>query len=115
MNRARDLPAAVQWHEGMLLAPQHFQQLAFRQEELLHYHTRLASPFHWGVQSIRIDMSLLGQNIIRVLEVDAVMPDGLVVSHRPEHHELQVDLGPLMEEARRGRILVHLAASADKR
>lgn len=37
MRHADDLPAAVQWHEGMLLAPQHFQVRALRQEELLHW------------------------------------------------------------------------------
>ena len=42
---ASDIPEAIQWHEGMLLAPQHFQQLAWRQETLLHYATLAASPF----------------------------------------------------------------------
>ena len=30
MKRAKDIPEAIHWHEGMLLAPQHFQQFAAR-------------------------------------------------------------------------------------
>src|SRR5436190_1813629 len=46
---AREVPGAIQWHEGMLLAPQHFQWLSLRQETLLQYHASAISPFHWGV------------------------------------------------------------------
>jgi type VI secretion system protein ImpJ len=115
MSRALDLPAAVQWYEGMLLAPQHFQQLAQRQEELLHYRTGLASPYAWGVQSIRIDPVLVGQGVLRVLELEGVMPDGLVVSHGPGDADLQMDLRPHLEEAKRGALRVHLVVPADKR
>jgi type VI secretion system protein ImpJ len=115
MTRARDLPAAVQWHEGMLLAPQHFQQLSLRQEELIHYHASLIAPFHWGVASLRIDAALLGQGVLRVLELEAVMPDGLVVSHRPEDEDLQIDLTAFVPELRRGSTLAHLVVAADKR
>ncbi|MBN2124458.1 MAG: type VI secretion system baseplate subunit TssK, partial [Deltaproteobacteria bacterium] len=59
MIDARDLPEAIQWHEGMLLAPQHFQQLSLRSEELLNYFTMMFNPFYWGVRRIRVDESLL--------------------------------------------------------
>src|SRR5262249_28543467 len=49
---ARDLPAAIQWYEGMLLAPQHFQQSSLRQEALLAYHLAALSPYHWGVSRL---------------------------------------------------------------
>jgi type VI secretion system protein ImpJ len=116
MIHARDLPAAIQWYEGMLLAPQHFQQCALRQEELLHYHASLIAPFHWGVRSIRLDLPLLGQGMLRVIELEAVMPDGLIVSHRAEEEEdLRVDLTSFAEEAKRSAIPVHLVVPADKR
>jgi len=59
MIDAHDLPGAIQWHEGMLLAPQHFQQLSIRYEELLHYHLMMISPFHWGIRRLKIDQVLL--------------------------------------------------------
>ena len=43
-KRARDVPDAIKWHEGMMLAPQHFQQMALRGEQLLVYHVAAAAP-----------------------------------------------------------------------
>jgi len=103
MTRAADIPLAVQWSEGMLLTPQHFQQQALRFEELLHCHTRLLSPFHWGVTHLTYDRVLLVDGTFRILELQAVLPDGLVVSHPPadsdrgldpEEPELELDLRP---------------------
>ena len=77
--RACDVPEAIQWHEGMMLAPQHFQQLALRQEGLLAYGLRSAAPFHWGLHRLRYDPAALGEDILRITEIEAVMPDGLTV------------------------------------
>ncbi len=110
---AHDVPAAIQWHEGMLLAPQHFQQLAQRQEALLHYHTAVTSPYHWGVRHLKIDPVLLVDGVFRVLELEAVLPDGLVVSHFPDDSpDLAVDLGPSVERLMAGPLPVHLAVVA---
>ena len=76
-----DLPAAIQWHEGMLLAPQHFQQASARHDAHLHYHARRIAPFHWGVRRMEIEDKLLPDGIFRVEELEAVLPDGLVVRH----------------------------------
>jgi len=46
MTVPKIVPAAVHWHEGMLLAPQHFQRAALRSEALQAYHITAASPFH---------------------------------------------------------------------
>jgi type VI secretion system protein ImpJ len=81
---AADVPPAIQWHEGMLLAPQHFQWQSQRQEALLHYHSAAMNPFHWGVRHLRIDPVLLVDGTLRVLELEAVLPDGLVVSRLPD-------------------------------
>jgi type VI secretion system protein ImpJ len=110
---ARDLPEAVQWHEGMLLAPQHFQQLAHRQEALLHYHAGMISPYHWGVRHLKVDPVLLVDGVFRVLELEAVLPDGLVVAHFPEQGpDLSVDLTAEAERIRQRPLPVHLAVVA---
>ena len=83
MTEPRDsskITEAIDWHEGMLLAPQHFQQLALRQEELLHYHAAALAPFHWGVLRRDIDTAALTEGLLRVGGLEAVLPDGLVVS-----------------------------------
>ena len=104
---------AIQWHEGMLLAPAHLQQLALRQEELLRYHAFALSPFHWGVRRLAIDPALLIAGTYRVTELEAVMPDGLVVSYRPgAGPALELDLAPHVEEARLKPLTLYLAVPA---
>jgi len=75
------IPEALQWCEGMLLAPQHLQQLAQRAEGLLYYHIRTATPYVWGVRRLEIEKALLASGIFRVRALEAIMPDGLVVSY----------------------------------
>src|SRR5258708_36464981 len=65
----------------MLLAPQHLQQLAQRAEGLLYYHIRTATPYVWGVRRLEIEKALLASGIFRVRALEAIMPDGLVVSY----------------------------------
>src|SRR5262245_10841696 len=111
--QASEIPAAVQWHEGMLLAPQHFQQLAWRQEALLHYHTLAAAPFYWGVRHVRVDPVLLLSGTLRVVELEALMPDGLLVTHAPHVAEgLEIDLTLYTEVIRQAAVTVHLAVPA---
>ncbi len=109
---AADIPLDIQWHEGMLLAPQHFQWHGRRQESLLHYHSVTISPFHWGVRHLRIDPVLLVDGTFRVRELEAVLPDGLVVSLRD--HEvpgLAADLTARLDDLRQRPLTVHLAVS----
>lgn len=90
---ADEIPNAIQWHEGMLLAPQHFQQSACRQEMLTQYSTLLAGPYCWGVRRLAFDGKLLPAGTVRVLDLEAVMPDGSVVAHRhSEKQELMLQL-----------------------
>lgn len=106
-----DVPAAIQWQEGMLLAPQHFQWLSRRHESLLHYHAVAISPFHWGVHHLRIDTAQLVDGTFRVRELEAVMPDGLVVSRAGDEADLSVDLAPRAADMRQRPVTVHLAVA----
>ena len=76
MSDARDLPDLIQWHEGMLLAPQHFQQADLRSEGLLHYHTSVGAPFHWGIRRLQIDGRALASGIFHVSEIEVSCPMG---------------------------------------
>ena len=109
----RQVPAAIQWHEGMLLAPQHFQQLALRQDGLLHYHAATVSPFHWGVRHLRLDPVLLVEGTLRVTALEAVMPDGLVVTHDAGvPGGLEADLTPWTDAMKAAPVRIHLAVPA---
>ena len=79
---SRQIPEAIQWHEGMLLAPQHLQQLSQRSESLVHYHLHSVTPFFWGIRHLEIDQKRLTTGVFWVVKLEAVMPDGLVVSHQ---------------------------------
>ena len=99
---ARDLPEAILWHEGMMLAPQHFQQQTARFDQLLAYHLRLASPYHWGVVHLEFDRVALVSGVIRLIELEAVLPDGLVVHHTVER--------PLLKD----RVITEYAAAGSQ-
>lgn len=107
------LPDAIQWHEGMLLSPQHFQQAAARGEILLQYHTAAIAPFHWGLRRFACDQNSLISGLLRITELEAVMPDGLVVTYDPsQDEELTLDLTPYGEEMRVEAMQIHLAVAA---
>ncbi len=102
------LPDPIQWYEGMLLTPQHFQQWWLRQDALLHYHTSRLSPFPYGVTRIEIDRAMLVVGVFRVLALEAVLPDGLVVMHPLGGGEdLQITLQPHADRLKQGPMTVH--------
>jgi len=74
-----DLPELIEWHEGMLLTPQHFQQFAARSELLAQFMFTQCGAFRWGVIELKIDQAALSGGILRVLNLEAVMRDGLLV------------------------------------
>jgi type VI secretion system protein ImpJ len=111
---AAKLPPAIHWHEGMLLAPQHFQTASLRNEALAYYHTAAASPFHWGLMELDRSFS---DGILSVNSVEAVMPDGLLVRY-PELGEiaregdLSIDLNKLKKDMKEGKQTVYLAVTS---
>ena len=50
LHRAAPITDRVEWHEGMLLSPQHFQQFSARMDTLVAWQTLAAAPFAWGVR-----------------------------------------------------------------
>ena len=93
----------------MLLAPQHLQQLSQRNESLVHYYLHTIAPFFWGARQLEIDQKLLTTGVFRVLKLEGVMPDGLVVSHRSEGGpDLQVSLQNVQHQP----VTIHLVVPA---
>ncbi len=91
-----DLPELIEWHEGMLLTPQHFQQLSARNELLTQFLTTLRSPFGWGVIDLKIDEAALSGGTLGILSVEAILPDGLLARGGSERGEkLELNLGAL--------------------
>ena len=126
MEQARDprkMPEAIQWHEGLLLNPQHYQQWSWRQEFLPAYHVQAAHPFPWGLRTLRINESLMGSGIFRVEELEAILPDGLVALHPlSEAAPLEIDLNEQADEIKaraldplKTSLTIYLAVSARDR
>ena len=74
------IPDAIDWHEGMLLSPQHFQLMVQRYEALLSRQISTLSPYHYGFTNLLIDRARIHEGFLQVRSLDAIMPDGLIVS-----------------------------------
>jgi len=112
---AYEIPDAIQWHEGLLLTPQHFQQLSSRHEALVQYGTSLIAPFCWGVRRFKHHAISLPAGKFRVLELEAVMPDGLVIVHgfaSGRDDVLEIDLTKYAEQMSYRGALIHVAVAA---
>jgi type VI secretion system protein ImpJ len=97
----------------MLLAPQHFQQSAARQEMLVQYSALLVGPYCWGVRRITMDSKTLSTGNLRVLQLEAVLPDGAVVSFNHDtDDELSIDLTPFANDMRAAEMTVYVALPA---
>ncbi len=108
---ASNVPLAIQWHDGMLLSPQHFQEADRRNERLLAHHMSHVSPYHYGIISLRLAEGTLVSGLFRVEELEAIMPDGTVVYYEAGQGkpDLSIDLRPHAATARSAPITVSLA------
>ncbi len=86
----------VQWHEGMPLAPQHFQLNDSRYQSILSFLLESAGSHNWGLTLIDIDQLLLAKGVFRVQSVQGVLPDGSVVNYEEHAQAPKLDL-PLDE------------------
>lgn len=84
------LPDAVCWHEGMQLLPQHFQLQGLRAEALVAHFAKACNPWFWGVTHLDIDPSALSAGHVRLLALQATLPDGLPIN-------VQAGVGPMLE------------------
>jgi type VI secretion system protein ImpJ len=94
----------------MLLSPQHFQQMELRNQQILNYHLHRLSPFYWGIHHFKLDPVVLSAGLIRLLEIDAVMPDGLIIHrHTDSDAPLELDMTAFKEDLTKGEMTVYLA------
>jgi type VI secretion system protein ImpJ len=109
---ARDIPEAIQWHEGMLLTPEHFQQMNLRAEMLVGY-SLACTPYLWGVRQFQWDSNLLASGLFAVTALEALMPDGLVAM-LDEPGALKLDLKPFVEQMKQAPVPVCLIVPGRK-
>ena len=71
----------IAWHEGMLLAPQHFQQESARVDALVAWQALAAQPQAWGVRRLVIDEARLAGGLLRISLLQAILPNGAAVCY----------------------------------
>ncbi|MDR2417318.1 MAG: type VI secretion system baseplate subunit TssK [Holosporales bacterium] len=112
----RPIPLAVQWHEGMLLSPQHFQQTAIRTENLIHHHFQLSRPDGYGVCDFKIDSAALSAGTVLLLHLEALTPDGTLIQYDATQQEDKVfyDLKPLLQIAGNEVLRLYVAVAKQR-
>jgi len=75
-----DYVQRVLWHEGMFLAPNHFQQAERHQRDRLARLGRFIRPHLSGLASLEIDREALSSEHFGVIAATGVLPDGSVVA-----------------------------------
>lgn len=105
----------IQWHEGMLLTPQHFQQESARVDALVGWQALAAQPAAWGVRRLAIDEARLSGGKLRILALEAILPNGMAVAHdgrQAQDFVLELDLAPYAQAMEQGDLPVYLAVGA---
>ncbi|MCC2604024.1 type VI secretion system baseplate subunit TssK [Planctobacterium marinum] len=121
MKNISVMPDPVQWFEGMLLSPQHFQQNNIYLEQAMFHQLQRTNPFYWGVCELEIDQDAVTFDQLIVNKVHAVMPDGTVVKHALSQQQameseglkqLSIQLSEIPEIEPQKPFYVHLAIPA---
>lgn len=81
----------IQWHEGMLLSPQHFQQESARVDALVGWQALAAQPLAWGVRRLQVDEALLTNGMLSISVLEAILPNGMAV----RYHAAEAQGAPL--------------------
>jgi type VI secretion system protein ImpJ len=66
----------IQWHEGMLLSPQHFQQLDNYTQYLFGIFASSCSVGFYGIHELKLDTAALVSGVVRLLKASGIFPDG---------------------------------------
>ena len=110
MTYVRKIKNAVQWHEGMLLRPQHFQQADRRIEHLFSYYLGTMSTHPWGVLEFSYDKAALVTGLVRILDLEAVLPDGLALSlHQGAGENLSLNLASYDEDLKKRPMTLYIS------
>ena len=107
----------IQWHEGMLLSPQHFQQESARVDTLVAWQSLSGNALAWGVKHFDIDESLLANGLLRLSSLEAVFPDGTPFVFHAENddgHELELQLADWEDALSVGELNVYLALGINR-
>lgn len=92
------------------MLPQHFQLQALRNETLSTALVQCANPWFWGVNRLQIDDAALCAGSLRILHLEAIMPDGTPIRYDiSDDSPLEFDCARLLPAAPDSEHLLWLA------
>ncbi len=106
-----ELPEPVQWSEGMLLSPHHFQQNHIYWEAQMQHQMGWIQPNFWGLIEMAIEnQSSLAGGLVIIKSLKAIMPDGLIVKYsETSGYDLRIDLSALAAPSGSFEFTIYLA------
>jgi type VI secretion system protein ImpJ len=106
----------VAWSEGVLLLPQHFQQLDRYHESLLAARLDAIDSLNWGALHVELDERALQQNQVSLTAFEGIMPDGTPVVVRSLAGQQPPKQRPLLEHFQPAQksLLVYLAVPRER-
>ncbi|OLS60868.1 type VI secretion system baseplate subunit TssK [Pseudomonas putida] len=105
-------PDVVCWYEGMQLLPQHFQLQGMRAEAIAAHLARAANPWFWGVTQLSWELPALVAGKLRILSLEATLPDGMPISLEAGEGGLpEFDLAEVVAAAPDAAVTLYLAVS----
>ncbi len=111
MELYNKLPEPVQWSEGMLMTPHHFQQDHIYWEAQMQHRAARIQPFFWGIIHMEVkDKAGMVNGFIAIHKLQAILPDGLILDVTPESgYDLRIDLNDVKDIPESGEIQVFLS------
>lgn len=73
------VPEPVDWRQGMLISPQHFQQQDAYIERLTTHKMFVSQPHYWGLTDISIRENDLASNKIVIDRLNGILRDGQII------------------------------------
>ncbi len=79
----------IDWHEGMLLEPQHLQHFETRISQSLRLALELQQPFPWGFFNLEVDESKLAGGILCIEKIQALFKNGLFIDWDKKYTKIE--------------------------
>lgn len=99
---------SIQWYEGVLLAPHHFQQSDYYYHQRTSFLARASNYFSYGIIKLISDPAVLISGTYRVQMIDAIMPDGSILHYNAEESPVKYEknLSEIVKNQRSVRIYI---------
>jgi type VI secretion system protein ImpJ len=104
----------VLWLDGLPLAPQHFQESDRMHHAAVESRLRATFGTRWGIRRVALDPRSLAEGIVRVEQLEAVFPDGTVVSLGAGSDVVIEDRPITGLGAERSEVAIHLAVARER-